>query len=47
MSQPENGRTLYAFSSIEWGVFKEAYENRDRLVHVRTGGFVLGQVGSC
>lgn len=27
--QPEKGRTLYATSSVHWGVFKEANENKD------------------
>ncbi|KAL5460606.1 hypothetical protein EMCRGX_G034062 [Ephydatia muelleri] len=27
--QPEKGRTLYAMSSISWGVLKEAQENKD------------------
>ena len=32
LMQPEKGRTLYAMSSIRWGVIKEAYDNRDRYV---------------
>ena len=28
--QPENGKTLYALSGIQWGALNEASENRDR-----------------
>ena len=28
--QPENGKTLYALSSIQWGALNDAEENRDR-----------------
>lgn len=32
MLQPENGRTLYAMSGVEWGALNDAMENRDRYI---------------
>ena len=34
MLQPENGRTLYSLSSVEWGALNDAAENRDRYSNV-------------
>lgn len=30
--QPEKGRAVFALSSVQWGAFKDAMENRDRYV---------------
>ncbi len=30
LSQPESGKTLYALSSIHWGVFRDSLEIKDR-----------------
>ena len=38
--QPENGRTLYALSGVEWGALNDATENRDRYDNIMT---ILGQ----
>ena len=34
--QPENGRTLYALSGVEWGALNDAAENRDRYGNVQS-----------
>lgn len=38
--QPENGKTLYALSGVEWGALNDATENRDRYDNIL---MVLGQ----
>ena len=35
MLQPENGRTLYSLSGVEWGALNDATENRDRYGNVQ------------
>ena len=30
--QPENGRTLYSLTGVEWGALNDAAENRDRYI---------------
>ena len=32
--QPENGRTLYSLTGVEWGALNDAAENRDRYGNV-------------
>ena len=40
--QPENGRTLYALSGVEWGALNDATENRDRyVILIMWGLFIL------
>ena len=39
--QPENGKTLFALSSIQWGALNDAAKNRDRYKMSMYGNLLL------